>query len=125
MRRDTLSFVMDVAGAKWRAAKSENELIYHESVVSVSSDDDDTECMRSNLESTEESTNCSQLERVKGASLVKPIGFSIDDPELLTVVVTSKESSCESITSTLFRELVPAKIRQRAEIYRLVSITTN
>lgn len=124
MRRDTLSFVMDVTGAKWRAAKSENELIYHEPVLSVSSDDDDTECMGSNLASKAKA-NHPQLERVKGAALVKPIGFSIDDPELLTVVVTNTESSCGSITTTLFRELVPAEIRQRTEIYRLVSITTN
>lgn len=125
IRRDTLSFAMDVAGAKWRAAKSENELIYHEPVVPVSSDDDDTECMGSNLTSTT-STNRPQLERVKGASLVKPIGFGIDDPELLAIVVTNNnESFCESTTTTLFRDLVPAAIRHRAEMYRLVSITTN
>lgn len=120
MRRDTLTFAMDVAAAKWRAAKSENELIYHEPVVPVLSDDDDSECMGT-LSST--SSNRCQLERVKGASLVKPIGFGIDDPELLTVtIVNNNESSgTNSITTTtLFRDLVPSVTRDQAAMYRFV-----
>lgn len=117
MRRDTLSFAMDVAAAKWRAAKSENELIYHEPVVPVLSDDDDNDCLGHNLSSTT-SAHSHQLERVKGASLVKPIGFTLDDPELLAVVINNNESSYT--TMTLFKDLVPAATRQRAAIYRLV-----
>lgn len=121
MRRDTLSFAMDVAAAKWRAAKSENELIYHESVVPVLSDDDDNECLgiSPSLTTTTASNRC-QLERVKGASLVKPIGFNIDDPELLAIVIANNnESSCGTIT-TLFRDLIPADIRYQVDTYRLV-----
>lgn len=123
MRRDTLSFSMDVAAAKWRAAKSENELIYHESVIPVLSDDDDSDCLKNNSTSTTSGTKHHILERVKGASLVKPIGFGIDDPELLTVVVSdSKESSNDAtvISRTLFRDLVPAATRHLANIYRSV-----
>lgn len=122
MRRDTLSFSMDVAAAKWRAAKSENELIYHEPVIPVLSDDDDSDCLGNNSLSTT-STHHRQLERVKGASLVKPIGFGVDDPELLAVVVNKNELSSASTTTTtttLFRDLVPASTRHLANIYRLV-----
>lgn len=115
MRRETLSFAMDVAAAKWRAAKSENELIYHEPVIPVLSDEDDSDCLGNNSLST----SSSQLDRVKGASLVKPIGFSIDDPELLAVVITNSESS--STVTTLFRDIVPTVSRNRAAIYRLVT----
>lgn len=115
MRRDTLSFAMDVAAAKWRAAKSENELIYHEPVIPVLSDDDDNDCLGNNISGA----HSQQLERVKGASLVKPIGFTIDDPELLTVVINNNESSYT--TMTLFKDLVPAATRHRAAMYRLVS----
>lgn len=125
MRRDTLSFSMDVAAAKWRAAKSENELIYHEPVIPVLSDDDDSDCLGNNSLSTT-STHRRQLERVKGASLVKPIGFGVDDPELLAVVVNKNESSNTSTTiattnTALFRDLVPASTRHLANIYRLAS----
>lgn len=118
MRRDTLSFAMDVAAAKWRAAKSENELIYHEIVVPVLSDDDDSDCMGT-LSST--NSNRRLLDRVKGASLVKPIGFSVDDPELLTVIVANNsESSSANTTTTLFKDLVPSVTRHQVAIYRLV-----
>lgn len=121
MRRDTLTFAMDVAAAKWRAAKSENELIYHETVVPVLSDDDDSECMGT----LSPSSNRCQLERVKGASLVKPIGFGIDDPELLTVVIVNNNESSGTntitTTTTLFRDLVPPVTRSQAAMYRLVT----
>lgn len=116
MRRDTLSFAMDVAAAKWRAAKSENELIYHEPVVPVLSDEDDSDCL-GNSSSSPSSSH--QLERVKGASLVKPISFSVDDPELLGVIVNNSESSIT--TTTLFRDIVPTVTRHRAATYRLVT----
>lgn len=120
MRKDTLSFAMDVAAAKWRAAKSENELIYHEPVVPVRSDDDDSDCMGISPSSI---TAHQQLARVKGASLVKPIGFGIDDPELLSVVVANNdESSCGVTTTTLFKDLVPTATRHRVDTYRLVSV---
>jgi len=120
MRRDTISFALDVAAAKWRAAKSENELIYHEHVETVVSDDDDIECLKVKSSSTTTTTSeCSQLEWVKGASLVKPVGFNVDDPELLAVVVNTSESSCGTIT-TLFRDLVSTDTRHRADTYRLV-----
>lgn len=117
MRRDTLSFAMDVAAAKWRAAKSENELIYHEPVVPVLSDEDDSDCL-GNVSSTPSSYP--QLDRVKGASLVKPIGFSVDDPELLAVIVNISES-CTTVTTTLFRDIVPTVTRHQAATYRLVT----
>jgi len=122
MRRDTLSFAMDVATAKWRAAKSENELIYHESVVSVLPDDDDNECIGINSSLKNNTTSNSwKLERVKGASLVKSIGFNVNDPELLAVVVASnKESSCGGTITTLFKDLIPTATRHRANTYRLV-----
>lgn len=118
MRRDTLSFAMDVAAAKWRAAKSENELIYHEPVVPVLSDDDDSDCLGNTSSKT---THSLQLEKVKGASLVKPIAFSIDDPELLAVVLATNNNESSSVTTTtLFKDLVPTVTRQRAAMYRLV-----
>ncbi|XP_027845720.2 uncharacterized protein LOC114126045 isoform X3 [Aphis gossypii] len=116
MRRDTLSFAMDVAAAKWRAAKSENELIYHEPVVPVLSDDDDSDCLGNTSSKT---THGRQLEKVKGASLVKPIAFSVDDPELLAVVlVTNNNESSSVTTTTLFKDLVPTVTRHRAAMYR-------
>lgn len=118
MRRDTLSFAMDVAAAKWRSAKSENELIYHEPVVPVLSDDDDSDCL-GNTSSTI-GTHRRQLDRVRGASLVKPIAFCVDDPELLAVVVVNNNESSSVTTTTLFKDLVPTVTRQRAAIYRLV-----
>lgn len=123
MRKDTLSFAMDVAAAKWRAAKSENELIYHEPVVPVRSDDDDSDCMGIPPSSI---TTCQQLARIKGASLVKPIGFSVDDPELLSVVIVTNNDESSSVTATtLFRDLVPIATRHRADTYRLVSDCVN
>jgi len=120
MRRDTLSFAMDVAAAKWRAAKSENELIYHEPVVPVLSDDDDSDCLGNTLSKT--STHRRQLDRVKGASLVKPIAFGVDDPELLAVVLVTNNNESSSVTTTsLFKDLVPTVTRHRAAMYRLVS----
>lgn len=127
MRNDTLSFAMDVAAAKWRAAKSENELIYHEHVVPVLSDDDDSDCLGNNS-SSKTGTHGRQLDRVKGASLVKPIGFVVDDPELLAITITIHNKglnlSTTTTTTTLFKDLVPAATRHRAAIYRLVIINT-
>lgn len=54
-----LAFTQDVVEGKRKAAKNENEFIYHEEVP-----DKD------------------RLEEVKGASLVRGIPFSISDPEV-------------------------------------------
>ncbi|KAK8770223.1 hypothetical protein V5799_013317 [Amblyomma americanum] len=56
---ETLSFAMDVIGGKFKAAKKENEFVYHEKVPPVES-----------------------LPEVKGANLVKGISFSPTDPEI-------------------------------------------
>uniref|UniRef100_A0A131XBV6 Putative tyrosine protein phosphatase non-receptor type n=1 Tax=Hyalomma excavatum TaxID=257692 RepID=A0A131XBV6_9ACAR len=56
---ETLSFAMDVIGGKFKAAKKENEFVYHERVPPVES-----------------------LPEVKGANLVKGISFSPTDPEI-------------------------------------------
>lgn len=117
MRRDTLTFAMDVAGAKYTSSKSENELIYHEPVTSTISDDDDAECFVTGANST--TTSSSPLDRVKGAALVKPIGFASDDPELLTVMMADSSNGSTS-TTLLFKDLVPAAARHRAAAYRLV-----
>lgn len=130
MRRDTLGFAMDVAGAKYASGKSENELIYHEPVTAVVSDDDDAGCFvvtglldvnRSASSSNYVSGNPSAPpDRVKGAALVKPIGFAADDPELLTVFVESDGSEKTSKNTLLFHDLVPPDVRQRAADYRYV-----
>lgn len=54
-----LAFTQDVGEGKRKAAKNENEFIYHEEVPKID-----------------------QLQEVKGASLVKGIGFSINDSEV-------------------------------------------
>lgn len=123
MRRDTLSFSMDVAAAKWQAAKSENELIYHEPVIPVLSDNDDSDCLKSISILSVADNNRPILERMQGACLVKTTGFVIEDPELLNVVVSdNKESSNAPTVSsrTLFRDLVPADTQHQANIYRSV-----
>ncbi|KAK6622648.1 hypothetical protein RUM43_008490 [Polyplax serrata] len=56
---DALTFVHDVIEGKRKAAKNENEFIYHEDVPSLA-----------------------HLPKVKGASLVKGISFNINDPEV-------------------------------------------
>ncbi|XP_050050183.1 tyrosine-protein phosphatase non-receptor type 23-like isoform X1 [Dermacentor andersoni] len=56
---ETLSFAMDVIGGKFKAAKKENEFVYHERVPPMES-----------------------LPEVKGANLVKGISFSPTDPEI-------------------------------------------
>lgn len=56
---ETLSFAMDVIGGKFKAAKKENEFVYHEKVPPVDS-----------------------LPKVKGANLVKGIPFSPADPDI-------------------------------------------
>ena len=56
---ETLTFTMDVVEGKRKAAKNENEFIYHEAVP-----DKD------------------QLEKVFGVSLVKGIAFSVNDAEV-------------------------------------------
>lgn len=126
MRRDTLSFAMDVAAAKWRAAKSENELIYHENVVPVLSDEDDSQCLGKEIWQLDSATRNKlkdkiRLEKVKGASLVNPIKINVDDPELLTIVITNdNDSSCNTSITTLFKGLVPTATHRQAVLYRLV-----
>uniref|UniRef100_A0A1E1X539 Putative tyrosine protein phosphatase non-receptor type n=1 Tax=Amblyomma aureolatum TaxID=187763 RepID=A0A1E1X539_9ACAR len=56
---ETLAFAMDVIGGKFKAAKKENEFVYHEKVPPVES-----------------------LPEVKGANLVKGISFSPTDPDI-------------------------------------------
>lgn len=56
---EALSFVMDVVEGKRKAAKNENEFIYHEEVPEIAS-----------------------FTAVQGANLVKGISFSVTDPEV-------------------------------------------
>lgn len=56
---EALTFVRDVIEAKRKAAKNENEFIYHEEVPSLV-----------------------DLPKIKGASLVKGISFDVNDPEV-------------------------------------------
>ncbi|KAL1501415.1 hypothetical protein ABEB36_006738 [Hypothenemus hampei] len=56
---DALAFAMDVVEGKRKAAKNENEFIYHEEVPDLAN-----------------------LQEVKGACLVKGIEFNINDPEV-------------------------------------------
>lgn len=56
---DALAFTTDVVEGKRKAAKNENEFIYHEEVPDIAS-----------------------LQEVKGATLVKGIEFDINDPEV-------------------------------------------
>lgn len=57
---EALAFTLDVVEGKRKAAKNENEFIYHEDVPEKSS-----------------------LQEVKGASLVKGIPFNINDSEVI------------------------------------------
>ncbi|XP_038106035.1 tyrosine-protein phosphatase non-receptor type 23 [Culex quinquefasciatus] len=57
---DALQFTMDVVEAKRKAAKNENEFIYHEEVPELSS-----------------------ISAVQGANLVHGIGFDVTDPEAM------------------------------------------
>lgn len=65
---DALAFTTDVVEGKKKAAKNENEYIYHEEVPDLSN-----------------------LQEVKGASLVKGIEFNINDPEVLTYSYIRKQ----------------------------------
>ena len=72
---------MDVVEGKKKAAKNENEFIYHEEVPDKDS-----------------------LADVKGASLVKGISFSVNDPD-----VSGPD---------IFGRLVPMKAHESASLYR-------
>lgn len=75
-----LAFTQDVVEGKRKAAKNENEFIYHEEVPKID-----------------------QLQEVKGASLVKGIGFSINDAE-----VSGPD---------IFARLVPMEAHEAASLY--------
>lgn len=77
---EALCFVGDIVEGKRKAAKNENEFIYHEEVP-------DKEC----------------LQEVKGASLVKGIPFSVNDPE-----VSGKD---------IFSRLVPMEAHEASSLY--------
>ncbi|XP_031849254.2 tyrosine-protein phosphatase non-receptor type protein myopic isoform X2 [Nomia melanderi] len=77
---EALTFTNDVIEGKRKAAKNENEFIYHEEVP-------------------EKET----LPTVKGASLVKGISFSINDPE-----VSGPD---------IFARLVPMKVHEASSLY--------
>lgn len=59
---EALAFTLDVVEGKRKAAKNENEFIYHEDVPDKSS-----------------------LQEVKGASLVKGIPFNVNDSEVFLI----------------------------------------
>lgn len=82
---DTLTFTMDVVEGKKKAARNENEFIYHEEVP-----DKDA------------------LPDVKGASLVKGIAFSVNDPE-----VSGPD---------IFARLVPMKAHEASSLYRWIVV---
>lgn len=77
---ECLAFTLDVVEGKRKAAKNENEFIYHEEVP-----DKD------------------HLQEVKGASLVKGIPFSVNDPE-----VSGPD---------IFARLVPMEAHEAASLY--------
>uniref|UniRef100_V5H838 Putative tyrosine-protein phosphatase non-receptor type 23 n=2 Tax=Ixodes ricinus TaxID=34613 RepID=V5H838_IXORI len=77
---ETLAFAMDVIGGKHQAAKKENEFVYHDKVPPL-----DT------------------LPEVKGANLVKGIGFCPTDPEICG--------------ADIFARLVPLEAHQASSIY--------
>ncbi|XP_076670814.1 tyrosine-protein phosphatase non-receptor type protein myopic isoform X1 [Andrena cerasifolii] len=77
---EALTFTNDVIEGKRKAGKNENEFIYHEEIP-------------------EKET----LPTVKGASLVKGISFSINDPEVSG--------------SDIFARLVPMKVHEASSLY--------
>ncbi|KAJ9584232.1 hypothetical protein L9F63_021437, partial [Diploptera punctata] len=77
---EALTFTMDVVEGKKKAAKNENEFIYHEEVPDKDS-----------------------LVDVKGASLVKGIAFSVNDPDVSG--------------ADIFARLVPMKAHESASLY--------
>ncbi|XP_050527636.1 tyrosine-protein phosphatase non-receptor type 23 [Daktulosphaira vitifoliae] len=83
--QEALTFTMDVVAAKWKASKTENELIYHEKVPLPEEENQ-------------------QLEKLKGASLVKSIGFSVVDPEISGPL--------------LFADLIPTLYQKASSMYR-------
>ena len=78
-----MTFTLDVVGGKLAAAQKENEFIYHEKVPDLSS-----------------------LPRVKGASLVKGVGFSTSDPDISG--------------PDIFAALVPLEAHEASSLYRYV-----
>ncbi|XP_064081068.1 tyrosine-protein phosphatase non-receptor type 23-like isoform X2 [Macrobrachium nipponense] len=77
---ESLTFSNDVMSGKLTAAQKENEFVYHEKVPPVSS-----------------------LAEVKGASLVKGIPFSVNDPEVAG--------------QDIFSKLVPMEAHQHSSMY--------
>ncbi|CAN8002770.1 unnamed protein product [Ixodes hexagonus] len=77
---ETLAFAMDVIGGKHQAAKKENDFVYHDKVPALDS-----------------------LPEVRGANLVKGIGFSPTDPEICG--------------ADIFARLVPLEAHQASSIY--------
>ncbi|CAH0557308.1 unnamed protein product [Brassicogethes aeneus] len=77
---EALAFTLDVVEGKRKAAKNENEFIYHEEVPAKEA-----------------------LQEVKGASLVKGIPFSVNDPE-----VSGQD---------IFARLVPMEAHEAASLY--------
>ncbi|XP_025196842.1 uncharacterized protein LOC112595755 [Melanaphis sacchari] len=109
IRRKTLEFAMDVAVAKWREAKLDNEHFFHQPVVPVLSDDDDSDCLGKTPSKT---THRRQLDKVKGESLVKPIAFRVDDPELLYILEVYSIGMYIGLSNTiLFKDLGPKVTR--------------
>lgn len=77
---EALQFTQDVVEGKLKAAKSENEFVYHDKVPDVST-----------------------FPEIKGASLVKAVGFSVNDPE-----VSGPD---------IFAKLIPIKAHETSSIY--------
>lgn len=82
---ECLTFSNDVMGGKLAGAQKENEFVYHEKVPAAST-----------------------LTEVKGASLVKGIPFSVNDPE-----VSGQD---------IFIKLVPLEAHQASSMYRSVQV---
>ena len=81
---NSLTFSSDVINGKLENAKKENEFVYHEKVPDFDS-----------------------LPELKGASLVKGIGFEITDPEISG--------------TDIFGRLVPLEAHEASSLYRSVS----
>lgn len=78
---ESLVFTRDVVEGKRKAARNENDFIYHEEIPELDS-----------------------LPNVKGASLVKGISFSVNDPEISG--------------PDIFARLVPMKAHEASSLYR-------
>ena len=85
---NSLTFSSDVINGKLENAKKENEFVYHEKVPDFDS-----------------------LPELRGASLVKGIGFEITDPEISG--------------PDIFGRLVPLEAHEASSLYRLGSSSTS